>query len=111
MLVGVPIVAALVALISLRRVQVSPLGVSRRVTPKPPTAWRLTTLVIGVALYVGGLAHTTHNSIGAPAYPGLLVTMAGLVLAGPYLTTVASRLFGRLTRGPSALLATRRLAD
>jgi hypothetical protein len=111
MLVGVPVVAALAALISLHRVQVSPLGVSRRVTPKPPTAWRLTTLVIGVALYVGGLAHTTHNSIGAPAYPGLLVTMAGLVLAGPYLTTVASRLFGRVTRGPSALLATRRLAD
>jgi hypothetical protein len=111
MLAGVPVVAALAALISLHRVQVSPLGVSRRATPKPPTAWRLTTLVIGVALFVGGLAHTTHNSIGAPAYPGLLVTMAGLVLAGPYLTAVAARLFGRLTRGPSALLATRRLAD
>jgi len=67
--------------------------------------------VIGVALYVGGLAHTTHNSIGAAAYPGLLVTMVDLVLAGPYLTAVAARLFGRVTRGPSALLATRRLAD
>jgi hypothetical protein len=111
MLAGVPAVAALVALISLRRVQVSPLGVSRRATPKPPTAWRLTTLVIGVALYAGGLAKTTHNSIGAPAYPGLLVTMAGLVLAGPYLTAVAARLFGRVTRGPSALLAARRLAE
>ncbi len=111
MLAGVPVVAALAALISLRRVQVSPLGVSRRATPKPPTAWRLTTLVIGVALYAGGLRMTTHNSIGAPAYPGLLVTMAGLVLAGPYLTAVAARLFGRVTRGPAALLATRRLAD
>ncbi len=110
-LAGVPVVAALAALISLHRVQVSPLGVSRRATPKPPTAWRLTTLVIGVAVYAFGLAHTTHQSIGAPAYPGLLVTMAGLVLAGPYLTAVAARLFGRLTRGASALLAARRLAD
>jgi hypothetical protein len=111
MLAGVPVVAALAALISLHRVQVSPLGVSRRATPKPPTAWRLTTLVIGLLLYVYGLSKTTHKSIGAPAYPGLLVTMAGLVLAGPYLTAVAARLFGRVTRGPSALLATRRLAD
>lgn len=111
MLVGVPIVAALAALISLRRVQVSPLGVSRRATPTPPTAWQLATLVIGLVLYTYGLSKTTHKSIGAPAYPGLLVTMAGLVLAGPYLTAVAARLFGRVTRGPSALLATRRLAD
>jgi hypothetical protein len=111
MLAGAPVLAALAALISLHRVQVSPLGVSRRATPKPPTAWRLTTLVIGVALYAGGLAITTHNSIGAAAYPGLLVTMAGLALAGPYLTAAAARLTGRLTRGPSALLATRRLAD
>src|SRR5260370_24222317 len=108
---GGPVVGGIAALVSLRRGQVSPLGVSRGATPKPPTAWRLATLVIGLVLYVYGLAKTTHNSIGVPAYPGLLVTMAGLVLAGPYLTVVAARLFGRLTRGASALLAARRLAD
>ena len=41
MLVGVPVAAAVAALVSLRRVQISPLGVSRRATPKPPTFWRL----------------------------------------------------------------------
>jgi hypothetical protein len=111
MLVGVPVAAAVAALLSLRRVQISPLGVSRRATPKPPTFWRLTVLVLGVGLYVFGLSKTTHKSIGAPAYPGLLVTMAGLVIAGPWLTSVTSRLFGRVSRGSSALLATRRLAD
>ncbi|HYB48146.1 MAG TPA: FtsX-like permease family protein [Streptosporangiaceae bacterium] len=111
MLVGVPVAAAVAALISLRRVQVSPLGVSRRATPKPPTFWRLAPLVLGLGLYVYGLSKTTHKSIGAPAYPGLLVTMIGLVIAGPWLTSVASRLFGRLTPGSSALLSTRRLAD
>src|SRR5215472_4231213 len=65
MLVGVPFAAAVAALISLRRVQISPLGVSRRATPKPPTFWRLTILVLGVGLYVYGLSKTTHNSIGA----------------------------------------------
>jgi hypothetical protein len=111
MLVGVPVIAAIAALISLRRVQISPLGVSRRATPKPPGLWRLTILVLGVGLYVYGLSKTTHNSIGAPAYPGLLLTMIGLVIAGPWLTSVTSRLFGHLSPGSSALLATRRLAD
>ena len=111
MLVGVPVVSAIAALLSLRRVQISPLGVSRRATPKPPTFWRLTILVLGVGLYVYGLSKTTHDSIGAQAYPGLLITMIGLVIAGPWLTSVTSRLFGRLSRGSSALLASRRLAD
>jgi len=111
MLVGVPIAAAIAALVSLRRVQISPLGVSRRAAPEPPTFWRLTVLVLGVALYAFGLSKTTHASIGAPAYPGLLITLIGLVIAGPWLTAQAARLFGGVTRGSSALLATRRLAD
>ena len=111
MLVGVPVVAAVAALLSLRRVQISPLGVSRRATPKPPSFWRLTVLVLGVGLYVYGLSKTTHKSIGAPAYPGLLVTMIGLVIAGPWLTSATARLFGRLIPGSSALLTARRLGD
>src|ERR1700751_1766238 len=48
LLVGVPVTAAVAALISLRRVQISPLGVSRRARPKPPTFWRLAPLALGV---------------------------------------------------------------
>ena len=44
-------------------------------------------------------------------YPGLLVTMIGLVIAGPWLTAMLSRLCGRVLNGASPLLATRRLAD
>jgi len=111
MLAGVPVTAAIAALVSLRRVQVSPLGVTRRATPKPPTFWRLVVLVIGVGVFVYGLSKTTRDGIGAPAYPGLLLTMIGLVIAGPWLTAQAARLFGRASSGSSALLATRRLAD
>jgi hypothetical protein len=111
LLIGVPIAAAIAALLSLRRVQISPLGVTRRATPKPPTFWRLTTLVIAVGIFVFGLIKTTRNGIGAPAYPGLILTMIGLVIAGPWLTAQAARLFGRLASGSSALLATRRIAD
>ncbi len=111
MLVGVPVVSAIAALLSLRRVQISPLGVSRKVTPPPPSFWRVVPLVVGIGLFVGGLAITNKQSIGGPAYPGLLITMIGLVIAGPWLTAQAARLFARLVRGPSPLLAARRLAD
>jgi hypothetical protein len=111
MLVAVPIVSAIAALLSLRRVQISPLGVTRRVTPPAPSAWRVVPLLIGIGLFVGGLAITNKQSIGGPAYPGLLVTLVGLVIAGPWLTAEAARLFARLVKGPSPLLAARRLAD
>ena len=111
MLAGVPVAAAIAALVSLRRVQISPLGVTRRATPKPPTAWRLMILAAGLALYLYGLANTTTKGIGLTTYPGLLITMLGLVIAGPWITAVTSRLFGKTARGASALLATRRLAD
>jgi hypothetical protein len=111
MLAGVPVVAAIAALLSLRRVQISPLGVVRRATPGPPSFWRLIALVIGVGIYVYGLDKTSRNSIGVAAYPGLLLTMIGIVIAGPWLTAQAARLFGRLAGGSSALLAARRLAD
>ena len=111
MLIGVPIAAAIAALVSLRRVQISPLGVTRRATPKPPTFWRLIVLLICLGVFGYGLSKTTRQSIGAPAYPGLLLTMIGLVIAGPWLTAQAARLFGRIARGSSALLVARRLAD
>ena len=111
LLVAVPVASAITALVSLRRVQVSPLGVSRRVSPPPPSPWRLTVLAAGVVVYVAGLLLTSPRSIGAPAYPGLLIIMAGLVVAGPWLTAASARLLTRLFGGASPLLAGRRLSD
>jgi FtsX-like permease family protein len=109
--VGVPVIALVAALVSLRRVQISPLGVSRRATPNRPTFWRLIVLALGVALYLYGLSVTSHQSIGAATYPGLLLTMVGLVVAGPWFTWATARLFGSMSRGAAPLLASRRLAD
>jgi hypothetical protein len=111
MLVAVPVASAIASLLSLRRVRISPLGVARKATPPAPSAWRAAPLLVGVGLFIGGLAITNKQSIGGPAYPGLLITMIGLVIAGPWLTAQAARLFARLVRGPSPLLAARRLAD
>jgi len=111
LIVGVPVAAAAAAVLSLRRVRISPLGVSRRATPPPPRAWRLVPLLAGIALLGFGLSWTTPDSIGAPAYPGLIVVLIGLVVAGPWLTLQAARLTSRVGRGAPTLLAARRLAD
>jgi hypothetical protein len=111
---GVPIAAAAVAHLAIRRVQVSPLGVTRRVTPRPPRAWRLLPLAAG--LLELGYYVATGPPPGAPAQiraylPGLLLIMAGLVIAGPWLTMAGSRLMVRRTERATVLIAGRRLAD
>jgi hypothetical protein len=110
-LVAAPAVSAVASLLSLRRVQISPLGVSRRVSPPAPGIWRIVPLLIGIVLLVAGLLVTNKQSIGAPAYPGLLIVMIGLVVGGPWLTAQAARIFARFMRGAASLLAARRLAD
>jgi hypothetical protein len=111
LLVAVPVTSAAASLLALRRVRISPLGVTRRATPPPPSPWRLAPLAAGIALFIAGALTTSTKGIGAATYPGLLVTMIGLVIAGPWLTSALARLGTRVLSGPSPLLATRRLAD
>jgi hypothetical protein len=110
-LIAVPLASAIAALLSLRRVRISPLGVSQRTTPPAPKVWRLVPLLVGIALFIVGLAITTPKSLGAPAFPGLILILIGLVVGGPWLTTQAARLLARSVKGAAALLAARRLAD
>jgi hypothetical protein len=111
MLVAVPVASAIAALLSLRRVRISPLGVARKVTPRAPSAWRLVPLLLGLALFAAGMALSGSKSIGAASYPGLLLVMIGLVVGGPWLTARAARVSPRLMSGAAPLLAGRRLAD
>ncbi len=95
LLIGVPAASAISSLLSLRRVRLSPLGVSRRVTPPALTARGMVPLVIGIALFLAGLALTNQTAIGGPTYPGLIIILIGLVVAGPWLTAQAARLLSR----------------
>jgi hypothetical protein len=111
-LLGVPAAAAAAAVLSLRRVSISPLGVSRRTTPPPPRAWRVVPVIAGVLLFVLPLTlGDPKDPPAAPAALGLVLVMTGLLAAGTWLTMRAARLLARFAAGPSALLAARRMAD
>jgi len=112
--VGVPLFAAVAARLALRRVHISPLGVARRATPKPPSAWRVVPLLAGLA----ELGYWTIH--GHPAsIPGQIqafvssfaLIIVGLFIAGPWLTMAAARAMARWTSRPSTLIAAGRLAD
>jgi len=111
--IGVPLGAAVAARAALRRVRITPLGVARRVTPRPPRAWRLIPAVAGLgelAWFIGRRPETTDGQTAA-YLGGIFLTMIGLVIAGPYLTMAGSRVLARLARRPATLIAGRRLAD
>ncbi|KAA9376951.1 FtsX-like permease family protein [Microbispora cellulosiformans] len=106
---GVPVVAACAALWSLRRVRISPLGVARKTAASPPRAWRVIPLLAGLGMFTGPV-YRNGKPDDLLAVVALALVMAGLMLAGPWLTMAAARLAARLTRGGATLLAARRLA-
>ncbi|MGI5239970.1 FtsX-like permease family protein [Dactylosporangium sp. CA-139066] len=123
---GVPLAAALAAVVSLRRVRLSPLGASRKITPPAPSPWRLAPLAAGLLLFAvapvlldrqstqpaaSGLSNGPGNAVLPVSLLGLLLTMAGLVLSGSWLTLQGAGLVARAARRASTLLASRRLAD
>jgi FtsX-like permease family len=110
---GVPAGAAITARIALRRVQISPLGVSRRVRTRPPQAYRLIPLLLGLAelaFFVGRRPISTNGQLVA-YLSGFFLVMGGLVIAGPWLTMVGARALAARSSRPATLIAARRLAD
>ncbi len=112
--IGIPLLAALVARIALRRVQITPLGVTRRVSPAPPGWWRILPLAAGTAelAYFAAAGHprTVAGQTGA-FFLGFALIIAGLITAGPWLTMTASLLLVRRARRPAVLIAGRRICD
>jgi hypothetical protein len=114
---GVPALAVAAALVSLRRIRISPLGVTRREAPRRATPRPLLLVVVGLAGLAGVVVWSNHDHdvadmvlATAVAVP-FVVTIAGIVLAGPWLTVVVARGVARVGRRAPALLAARRLQD
>ncbi len=112
--VGVPAAAAVAARLALRRVNISPLGVTRRVTPPPLRAWRVLPLLAGLADLGFVVVHGLPASPGAQVLvftPGFALIMVGLVIAGSWLTMAGAQVMARRACRPGTLIASRRLAD
>jgi hypothetical protein len=112
--IGVPVFAAVAARLALRRVHISPLGVARRQTPKPPRAWRVVPLLAGLAELGFWTIHGHPASDGGQVQAfvsSFTFIIVGLFIAGPWLTMAAARAMTRWTSRPSTLIAACRLAD
>jgi hypothetical protein len=111
--VGVPLAAAVAARVALRRVRISPLGVTRRVTPAPPRAWRVIPLLISLAELAYLVGNRPESRIGQTAgyLSGIFGVMIGLMIAGPWLTMAGSRRLAARAQRPATMIAGRRLAD
>jgi hypothetical protein len=111
---GIPLLAAVAAALSLRRVHISPLGVSRQAPWRRGYRWRLIPLAAGIVGFVATLPILTDSRDDrAPwllaAVMALLI--AGIVIVGPWLTKGAGRLLVLFARRPSTMLAGYRLSD
>ena len=112
--IGVPVAAVVSARLALRRVQVSPLGVQRRVSSRPPRIVRIIPLLAGIAVLAYFNAAGKPGAIGGQLLEllaGFVLLVVGLVLAGPWFTTAGARLMANRASRPATLIAGRRLLD
>ena len=106
--------AAVSARLALRRVQISPLGVSRRASSRPPRIGRIIPLLAGIALLAYFDSAGKPDAVGGQLLEllvGFVLLIVGLVLAGPWFTTAGSRLMVKRANRPATLIAGRRLLD
>jgi hypothetical protein len=112
--VGVPIAAVVSARLALRRVQISPLGVTRRIRRRPPGIARIVPLLAGIAFLAYFDAAGKPGAIGSQLLEllvGFVLLIVGLVLAGPWFTTAGSRIMTKRASRPATLIAGRHLLD
>jgi len=109
-LVAVPLVTAATTQFTLARVIHSPLGVSRRTTPKPVRVWRLVPLIVAVPALGVVLSADAGGGHGRLVLAAFLILLATLLYAGPWLTRAVGLALAR-SGGVARLLAGRHLAD
>jgi hypothetical protein len=115
-LVGVPLLAVVAAVVSLRKVVLSPLGVRRSARVRGAGRWRLLPVVTGLGMLV--VLRLNHHAwpLGSPPGTTLLLgggglTLIGLAVAAPAMSRLGAAVLGRMPGVSSALAARRIDAD
>ena len=106
-LVVVPLLVGLSAIVGLRRVVVSPLGVARRETPPGMRVLRVLVLLAVLAAFPLVGVETSVTVIAV----AIALVLFSLNLAGPWVVGIIGRITAGLARTPARLLAGRRLVD
>ncbi len=91
-------------------------GATRERAEKPVTAWRMTTLVLGVVLFATsafiGMNNSALSEIASYTFLlGFALTAFGIVIAGPWLTRVVSAGFGSVASSAPSVVAAGRLSQ
>lgn len=109
---AVPLLVAASALIGLRGVVISPLGVARAVKPKGLKVIRLVVFAAVAAAFMIGTQVIGGDMIAVAVLLALFGgTIAAVNLVGPWIVQKLGKALARTARGPSRLLAARRLAE
>ena len=117
-LVVVPLIAVASTVVALYRVQITPLGVRRRIRRRPPRATRLVPIAAGIIGIVAVdqrerakfVSDTEGPILSLIAAASLLSILVGIVITGPWVCMWISRGLARLSRRATILLAARRIA-
>ncbi|MFG1605637.1 FtsX-like permease family protein [Actinoplanes sp. NPDC049265] len=113
LLLIVPLAAALIGMLLLRRVLIGPLGVLRRGRKRSPKPWPGLLIAAGLILF-DGPSHLRDNALSPNTTAtimgvGVVSTMVGVVLGTGWISYTAGRVLHRVGRRPAILLASRRL--
>ncbi len=115
-LLGVPLLAVVTGVFSLRRVVTGPLGVRRQARTKRVGWWRLVPVAVGLGMLVVMRQGATRWPPGNHTGTALLLgggglTLVGLAVATPAVSRLGGRLLGRLPGVSPTLAAGRIEAD
>lgn len=106
--------SALVAAHRTARAGIGPLGVTRAVHEKTPTVWRTVPVLAGLAAMVTAVlmirALEVRHWLESPLLiVGFLLILVGIVVIGPWLTRLVSRIGLRQTRSAAGVIAASRI--
>ncbi len=108
---AVVLIALGASLASLRRVQVTPLGVAQRVRPKRLSLWRIAAFAVPVAAYVLIVGMGVIDVGMGVSIALISVLVLSYSLLGPLVIQGVAWLVAKGARSPATLLAARRVVD
>lgn len=107
--------SALVAAHRTARAGIGPLGVTRAVHEKTPTTWRTVPLLVGLAAMITAVLMIRVLEVRLPwlesplLIVGFLLILVGIVVIGPWLTRLVSRIGLRRARSAAGVIAASRI--